>query len=322
MIFNKGKNHDETNISNNINNNSSILREDKPLQDPFRGRCEFQIQEKNNVSPKIISHNLQLNFNYKKEQNEQVIRNIISDNSTLDYLNGLNSPKMSIINIEENNYLPSPKKIQSPETLHQGRSPKNLQSSLLNFNEELRSNSNTHSKLKIKLDVNNINQDIIKNIQIQKQKQSYLLSKNKLENLKEKLSSEQTTLGYQSPPKEKQIKLKESSFSTNQSQCAQLMQQSQNKLVTSFLSNNVKRVENIDSKPDKNRSRSIIELNKNLRNIEKFGKVYTSEDNQIQSNPPEYKIVQFMPKRDISASSNVSNRSNSKSRYQEVIISY
>jgi hypothetical protein len=133
---------------NILNNNSSILREEKPQNDPFLNNLNLNNNEEK-YNPEL-DRELNLNFKYKKDSNQKIIHDILSENDPNDYLNCLNSPKLSVLNVEENYYNPSPQKEYNRKTNNVLgiNSPKKLQSSLLNFNDELREdNSKKISKL-------------------------------------------------------------------------------------------------------------------------------------------------------------------------------
>ncbi len=143
MINSRGNFVDSVNnqSQNILNNNSSILKEEKPYNDPFLNNFNLKNNEEK-FSPEV-DRELNLNFNYKKESNQRVIHDILSENDPNDYLNSLNSPKLSLINVEENYYNPSPQKeyTSKPNNVLGNTSPKKLQSSLLNFNDEIREDS-------------------------------------------------------------------------------------------------------------------------------------------------------------------------------------
>ena len=117
------------------------MKEEKPQIDPFLNsdnNCKVDISDKSKqLSPKY-DHDLSLNFNYKNNENNRVINDILHSKNK-EYLENLNSPKHSSLDIEYNNYNPSPEKIPNRITnnTNDNYSP-NLQSSLLNFNEEIR----------------------------------------------------------------------------------------------------------------------------------------------------------------------------------------
>ncbi len=99
------------------------------------------------------------------------------------------------------------------------------------------------------------------------------------------------------------------------------LRESQRKLIGSYLQFNVKRVQDLDSdNQESNRSRSISQLNKNIKTFEFPQKKYTNDDNLNQEEEDEdIKVVHFHPKNDCSqTSNNRESRSNSKSKYQEV----
>jgi hypothetical protein len=98
------------------------------------------------------------------------------------------------------------------------------------------------------------------------------------------------------------------------------LQESQRKLIGSYLQSNVKRVQDVDSdNQESNRSRSISQLNKNIKTFEVPQKNYTNDDNLNQEEDSHIKVVHFLPKNDCgSSTNNRESRSNSKSKYQEV----
>ena len=155
---------------------------------------------------------------------------------------------------------------------------------------------------------------------MQKQKQNFLISKNKLQKVKDKMTENnmiEEDNSHNSEIKNVLIKPQKNNSKENNS-----VQESQRKLMGSYLQCNVRRVhENVNETHDQNKSRSISQLNKNMKKKENLQKKYTNEEDIQEIDPDNYKIVQFVPKGNIDHThNNQGSRSTSKTKYQEVRI--
>lgn len=121
------------------------------------------------------------------------------------------------------------------------------------------------------------------------------------------------------PNNDKHIITRSQKNNVNQETCN--LQESQKKLIGSYLQFNVKRVQDVENdNQDSNRSRSISQLNKNIKKFEYPQKKYSNDYNLNEEEDSDVKVVHFYPKNEYSQNSiNKESRSNSKTKYQEVI---